>query len=254
MQEMLALMQKMLALKKCKKCQPGTKLNQHCAQQGQKKQDRSSSTAGWPLDQGHPGGTFCRCPGRLSAYWGPDCLWATAWKDSESEDHFVWRWTADGKYTTQSSYKMYIRGLSLSKAPNSSGKQGPLEKLNCFSGQQPAGEDCGSDAPSWFGILHYLLHVQQRRRDMWPHSGHMFLFTASLVSAPLLPRGHLHFCSGTSGDRSLLPTMLHSNHRRSASAKRKGFDTLFALTVWTLWKQRNNACVFAEKHPHCKTL
>jgi hypothetical protein len=90
----------MLALKKCKKCQPGTKLNQH----------RSSSTAGWPLDQGHRGGTFCRCPGRLSAYLGPDCQWATAWKDSETEDHFVWRWTADGKYTTQSSYKMLYQG------------------------------------------------------------------------------------------------------------------------------------------------
>lgn len=154
------------------------------------------------------------------------------------EDRFVWRWTADGKYSPSSAYRAFFAGSSLLLGAKELWKtKAPLRVKFFF----------------WLALHHCLWTAERRKRhglqddDACVLCGqeaetgdHLFVgcvLTRELWFSLLAPVGLTVLAPTNTKD--LVSWWLRQRLRLEV-AVHPAFDSLVLLISWIIWKERNN--------------
>jgi hypothetical protein len=172
------------------------------------------------------------------------CDYVELWEKLEAvqlrpfeSDRFVWRWSADGKYSASSAYRSFFVGMSSMLGAKELWKTPTLPKVKLFfwlalhghiwtaerrwrHGLQDSAE-CALCSQEDETVDHLLLDCVFAR-DLW------FSTLRSVGWARLTPQPGALLAAWWIDSRRLVP-----------GAGRRGFDATVLLISWCLWKERN---------------
>ncbi|XP_066320627.1 uncharacterized protein [Miscanthus floridulus] len=170
--------------------------------------------------------------------------------DPLQEDRFIWRWTADGRYSASSVYQAFFAGSSSLLGANELWKTEAPPSVKFF----------------WLVLHHRLWTAERRRRHglqdddacilcgQEPETGdHMFVgcvLARQLWFSLLAPVGLTALVPATTEE---LASWWLRQRLRLEVALRLAFDSLVLLTSWILWRERSNR-TFSRTAPGVQEL
>jgi hypothetical protein len=152
-------------------------------------------------------------------------------------DRLVWRWSADGAYSSSSAYKAFFHGLSSLPGARQLWRAAVPPKVKFFA---------------WLALRGRIWTAARRRRhglqaddscalcDQEAETADHLLLScvfAREVWDRLLRRAHIWLDTPT-GVSPFVDWCL-SSRKRLPRELRRGFDSLALLVAWSLWKERN---------------
>lgn len=167
-------------------------------------------------------------------------LWqATAHTELRAQpDRTIWRWTPDGRYTATSSYRMMHEGAVPFRGHKLIWKTWAPMKVKVFLWLSFRRRHWTNDRRARHGL--------EARTECYLCDQAAETIDHILSTCPFTREVWHHLCEalGRPLPAARPPVLAWWASLRSSwqGNSRKGFDSLFALTSWTIWKERNARC------------